>query len=157
MKGRRGILVIIFLVIMIVLFAVWVLHKKWKLQFVEIDSVDTNRVLTNEEQIMWFTIRHNNYSGFFSIDILKSYGIEIEDSFFEWDNYTYVFTIGHKLKSIEYSYSIFKNRNIVGFPKQLIGIVTLEANAVNKVFIYRIRKMDIDCDYHDPSAFVTYT
>ena len=62
-----------------------------------------------------------------------------------------------KLKSIKYSYSVSKNRKFLFFPKQLIGQVTLDKNMIDKIFIYRIEKMDIDCDFHNPQAYVSYS
>ena len=37
-----------------------------------------------------------------------------------------------------------------------MGHVTLKEETTDKVYIYRIPKMDIDCDYHEPQRAVTF-
>jgi len=145
------------LVVVLAILSVLTFNKKWDIQFVEIASYDTGNALPHEDPLVWFTLRHDRYKGFFSISQLENYGVETQDMYFDYDNYTYIFTIGHELKSIEYSYSIFKNRRFIVFPKEAIGIVTLDETLVERVFVYRIKRMDIDCDYHDRRAYVTFS
>ena len=109
------------------------------------------------EHVQWFSLRHNDYCGSFSADFLKIYEAEADDIAFDFDNYTYIFTIGHELVNIEYSYSQFKNRRLLFFPEQLVGIVTLDENLVDMVFVYRVKRMNIDLDYHSPRVNVYFT
>ena len=158
MKKKWGIVVTsVILVVVLIILTAWLFNKKWDIQFVEVASYDTGKALPHKDPLVWFSQRHDKYQGFFSIQELENYGIETQDMSFDLKNHTYIFTIGHELKSIEYSYSIFKKRRFIILPKQVIGIVTLDETLVNKVFVYRIRKMDIDCDYHDPKAYVTFS
>ena len=80
-----------------------------------------------------------------------------DDIVFDYDHYTYIVTIGHELINIEYSRSDMKNRIYGIFPKQYVGHVTLKEDLTDKVYIYRIKKMDIDCDYHEPNRSVTFS
>ena len=161
LKKKWGLLmsIIVLLVFAHILVAAffWLSYKTWTLQFTEIASYDTGRVLTSEETLVWFSLRHDDYQGFFSSDILKNLGVDAESMIFDFEQNTYVITIGHELRDIKYRYSTFKKRRFVILPKQAIGIVTLDGSLVNKVFVYRIRKMDIDCDYHDRRAYVTFS
>ena len=49
-----------------------------------------------------------------------------------------------------------KNRVMVIFPKQYIGKVVLCEEDTGKVYIYRVKKMDIDCDYHEREKNVSF-
>ena len=49
-----------------------------------------------------------------------------------------------------------KNRKFIFIPKQFIGKVELKKDFSNRVYIYKIKKMDIDCDYHDRSKNVEF-
>lgn len=122
-------------------------------QVAELDS-DVN------EDIYWFTLRSESYSPFFEKSYLENIiadKTEISDLKLDYDKYTYVVTVGHKLKSLSYSYSSMKNRVFGFIPKQFVGIVDLSSQHTDKVYIYRIKKMDIDCDYHDRESNVTFS
>ena len=95
----------------------------------------------------------------YAIGLLETYGVDHMDLSipFDFDNYTYIFTIGHELRSIQYSYSVFKNRQFIIFPRDLIGIADLDENLENKVFVYRIRRQEIGSDLKNPRAHVTFS
>lgn len=149
---------IIIIVIITIIITVCLYQKNWSIDFEEITSYDINPTINlDESNIVWFSLRDKKYEGFYSNKMLDNYGIDSQNITFDYDQYTYIFTIGHKLNSIKYSYSLFKNRQFVFFPKQFIGEVNLDENLQNKVFVYKIMKMDIDCDYHSPKSHVTFS
>jgi len=155
---KRGIVVaIIVLVVVIAAASVWYIHNNKSIQFVEIASFDTGQVLTREEKVVWFSLRHESYNGFFSAELLNNYGVETEHMTFDFENYTYIITVGHELRGVEFSYSVFKNRKYFILPDQFVGKVTLDDNLVNRVFFYRVRRMNIDLDYHSPRSHVTFS
>jgi hypothetical protein len=158
-KKRKKILRYILIVVLfiLVLMSIFLYKKRWDIQFEEVAFYETNIVLTQDESLLWFSLRHSNYHGFYSVEYLRNYGVDVSDIEFDFDNYTYIFTIGHELMRLEYSYSQFKNRRFLMFPKQLIGIVTLDEGLVNKVFVYKINRMDIDLDYHAPRTNVYFS
>lgn len=128
--------------------------KNRNIIFEEFEEYSVNS--TEIESNIWFTLRDEKFNGFYSTEKLKQYGIETDNISFDFEHYTYVITIGHKLKDIKYSYSLTKNRKLLIFPKQFIGRVTLDKDSENKIFIYKIKRMDIDCDYHDPKSYVSF-
>ena len=105
---------------------------------------------------LWFTLRSPEYSGFFPEESLDTLGVDYNDIPFDYNRYTYIITIGHELLDIKYSRSDMKNRIYGIFGKQYVGHVTLKEETTDKVYIYRIPKMDIDCDYHEPQRAVTF-
>ena len=108
----------------------------------------------NDSELVWFTLRDEKFNGFFSDDILDNYKVEYSE--FDYSKYTYVICVGHELKSISYSNSETKNRKLLIFPKQFVGIVSLSEEKSCNLYIYRIPKMDIDCDYHNRSRLVSF-
>ena len=107
-----------------------------------------------DDNTYWFSLRDEKYNGFFTEEYLRNYGVEFSD--FDYENYTYIVTLGHELKRITYSPKEMKNRVMVIFPKQYIGNVVLGKEDTGKVYIYRVKKIDIDCDYHERDNNVSF-
>jgi len=155
-EKRSMVIKALLLIAVIALVLIWLFYMRWNLPFEEVGSFDTGRELTHEEERVWFTIRHEKD---YRIGLLETYGVDYMDLSipFDFDNYTYIFTIGHELRSIQYSYSVFKNRQFIIFPRDLIGIADLDENLENKVFVYRIRRQEIGSDLKNPRAHVTFS
>lgn len=117
-------------------------------------SIDINSKVFNETY--WFSIRDDSYNGFFDVQYLDKIGVNYSHLDFDYSKYTYVITIGYELSKISYSYHDMKNRKFIFIPKQFIGKVELKKDFSNRVYIYKIKKMDIDCDYHDRSKNVEF-
>ncbi|MBP0960160.1 MAG: hypothetical protein J5992_08545 [Oscillospiraceae bacterium] len=107
-----------------------------------------------DDNTYWFSLRDEKYNGFFTEEYLRNYGVKFSD--FDYENYTYIVTFGHELKGITYSPKKTKNRVMFVFPKQYIGKVVLCKENTGKVYIYRVKKMDIDCDYHERDKNVSF-
>ncbi len=88
--------------------------------------------------------------------MLESYCEDYETGQLDRENYTYVVTCGHKLKNISYNLFETKNRKFIVFPKQFVGRVVLEYEESDNIYIYKIKKIDIDCDYHDRARNVYF-
>jgi hypothetical protein len=110
----------------------------------------------NINYTFWFTIRDELFNGWFTNDYLTNMGIDISNIEFDYNKYTYVITIGYELHRISYSYSDMKNRKFGFVPKQFVGKVELQRELKNIVYIYRIKRMDIDCDYHERNRNVFF-
>ena len=152
------ILIIIFGVILIVGGAIWVIYSRTykSIEFEQVCEKDAN--FESDRHIKWFTLRSSEYGGFYSEESLNTLGVEdYDDIVFDYDQYTYIITIGHELINIEYSRSDMKNRIYGIFGKEYVGHVTLKEEETDKVYIYRIPKMDIDCDYHEPERDVVFS
>jgi len=127
-------------------------NRRNSLEFTLIQTVPVAEKFYGDE-LKWFSVRDEKFQGFHGTgeEMLrgftgKSFDLDIE-------NYTYIVTIGHELESLKFSLSAIKNTFP---PKQFVGIITPKEERADLIYIYRIKKMDIDYDYHDPSGFVTF-
>lgn len=152
------VLIIIFCMILFIGGGIWMIYLR-TFKSIEFEQVcEKQATFERSRHILWFTLRSSEYSGFYSEESLDTLGVEnYEDIAFDYDRYTYIVTIGHELISIEYSRSDMKNRIYGIFGKQYVGHVTLKEEATDKVYIYKIKKMDIDCDYHEPERDVIFS
>ena len=125
----------------------------YNIPFENIETVKEPSGFSENIDAIWFTLRDEKYKGFFPNNTLSDYGIDIDMDF---QTYTYVITCGHEMTKLERSYSKMKNK-IFGFlPKQFIGQITLKEADDHMIHIYRIPKMDIDCNYHQREQYVQW-
>ena len=129
---------------------------EFKLTFEQIEQIPISTDSNHKNGLVWFTLRDEKYNGFFSTEMLDNYGTTSDELNMDFSNYTYIVTLGHKLENIRYSFSQMKNRKYLFIPKQFVGIVNLQYEYSPNIYIYRIKKMDIDCDYHEPNKNVFY-
>lgn len=115
------------------------------------------KLTLNSQQLLWFTLRDESFNGFFDISMLDMLGVDYSDIEIDYNKHTYVVTIGYELTDLSYSYSEMKNRKLVIFPKQFIGKVELKDEFNEMIYIYKIERLDIDCDYHDRAKNVSFT
>lgn len=131
-----------------------VYNAKFDLPFEPVERIAVDDIPDSEPA--WFSLRDEKYSGFFTLEKLTEYGADASDLSFDFSHYTYIVTCGHELRSIKYSLSQTKNRRFLFIPKQFDGIVELQYDSSPYVYIYRVKKLDIDCDYHEMSKNVSY-
>lgn len=143
--------VLLFLILIILMY-----KKEFKLSFEQIEQIPVSTNSFSDKELIWFTLRDEKYCSFYSSEILLNYGVSPDKINMDFSKYTYVVTIGHELESINYSFSRMKNRKFLFIPKQFVGIVNLQYECSPNLYIYRIKKMDIDCDYHEPNKNVYY-
>lgn len=149
---KKTFTIIIPIVIIAALITGYIFHNKdYNLKYTLVYSEFCDNINGDE---YWFSLRDEKYNGFFTEGYLRNYGVEFSD--YDYENYTYIVTLGHELKEITYSPKEMKDRVMVIFPKQYIGKVVLDKNDTGKVYIYRVKKMDIDCDYHERSKNVSF-
>lgn len=147
---------IILSILFLLIFAMSIYKKDFELPFEQVEQISASAEALSENEPVWFTLRDEKYGGFYSSEKLLDYGVALNDFDLDFSNYTYVITLGHKLESISFSYSKMKNRKFLFVPKQFVGIVKLQYEYSPNIYIYRIKKMDIDCDYHEPSKNIFY-
>ena len=109
---------------------------------------EKNRFCSWRDSNFWHTIRDEKFHPFYGLEILQKADLP-SDVTIDTQKYTYVVTYGRQLKQIQYRYLDMKNRTLFLLPKQFVGRVLLGKETTEKIYIYRIRKMDIDCDYHN--------
>ena len=110
-----------------------------------------------EKMPIWFSVRDKKYSGFFDEELLSEHCVGYRKDELDLENYTYIVTCGHKLKEISYSFCETKNRKLLFIPKQYVGRVILYYEENSYIYIYKVKKIDIDCDYHDRNKNVYFT
>lgn len=139
-------------------------NVNFNLKFEYVGTLSGNSTYTSDNSsslfTSWFTIRDQSYNGFYDegqLDFMVKSKDDLKNYDFDYDNYTYVVTVGHELKKISYSYSQMKNRKFLFIPKQFVGNVILDKNNTDNIYIYRIKKMDIDYDYHDRNRGVSFS
>lgn len=159
MKHRRFCTAfIMFSILLFIAGSVWTIIYTRTFRSIDFEQVCEKDYNTEKgKEHFWFTIRSPEFSGFYSEESLDTLGVDYNGVTFDYDRYTYIITIGHELLNIEYSRNDMKNRICGIFGKQYVGHVTLKEEATDKVYIYRINKMDIDCDYHEPRRAVTFS
>lgn len=147
---------IILSILFFIIFIMSIYKKEFELPFEQVEQISVSADVLSEKTLVWFTLRDEKYCGFYSSEMLLNYGIMPDKLDMDFSNYTYVVTVGHKLENISYSFSQMKNRKFLFIPKQFVGIVNLQYECSSNLYIYRIKKMDIDCDYHEPNKNVFY-
>ena len=108
------------------------------------------------KNLKWFTIRDQKYNGFFNEGMFDTLHVLVNTKDFDYSKYTYVVTVGHELEELSYSYSCMKNRNMFLLPKQFVGKAVLNLETTDQIYIYRTKKIDLDCDYHERDKNVLY-
>lgn len=104
------------------------------------------------EGILWYTVTDEKYQQFFSIDEIKK-SIHYD---FDTENYSYIVCRNHQLKKMTFKISNPKKRKFIFFPYEIVGNAVLDKEADNKIYVYRIRKMNITIDYHNPDSCTFY-
>ena len=145
---------IVILILLVIVFCIYHLPIYREIKYEVVFEKDAKTDLS-DAYLKWFTVRDGKYNGFFDLEMLESY-IGEEHEKLDVVDYTYIVTVGRQLKSISYSYSQMKNRNSIGLPKQFIGKVVLSEEQTNKIYVYKVKKIDIDCDYHNPNINIIY-
>lgn len=158
MKNLKKILIVFLVLILIggIMFFKYTIPNYRNINFDEVYQCDIDANTEIFNKTYWFSIRDNSYNGFFDIGYLDKIGVDCSKLDFDYSKYTYIITIGYELSDISYSYHDMKNRKLIFIPKQFIGKVKLKKEFDNKVYIYKIKKMDIDCDYHNRSKNVEF-
>jgi hypothetical protein len=143
MKNERAkhimyIIIGVLLFISIVLNLILVYQHEFYLDFEEV-----YREKREDIKIMgrWYSIKDKKYRGFYSEENFPNYN-------FDCDNYTYIVTFGYELETISYSFSrmIDKRKVSLGLPRQFVGEVVYEDVPTNYVYIYKVKKLNIDRD-----------
>lgn len=149
--------IVLLVILVMIIGRIFFYNQKYPLDFEKVTEIKKGQ---DNNDLYWFTLRDEEYNGFYGIEMLENLSSNIDDVDnidFDYENYTYVITIGHELKSISYSYSDMKNRKFLFIPKQFVGDVVLDSMETDKLYIYKIKKMDIDCDYHDKDVGINFS
>lgn len=125
--------------VLLVLNIYLVYNHYFELDFIKVTDYTSDFKTSKSQNLYWFSLSNG---GCFTKETLDRYGVDLD---FEPDysKYTYIVTVGYKLNDISYSLNARKNH------VQFIGKVILDDEFTNKIYIYRVKRMNIDCDYHE--------
>ncbi|MCH5191335.1 MAG: hypothetical protein J1F23_04145 [Oscillospiraceae bacterium] len=97
----------------------------------------------------YFFIRSDEYINFYDgfemlEEIIPDYDFEKLDT----EQFTYLVSVNGTVNTIEYSGRNCKMRNAIGLPVTYTAFLDYEKTNDNIIRIYKIKKIDIDYDYH---------
>lgn len=153
MKNSRIFISVTLIMILLFFLGKLTYYHRFNINFESITSVKVSDSLISSGVLpYWFTLRNN---GWYTKDVLPESIQDSEDLVFDFKHYTYVITSGYEMEKLEYSFSNMKNRRkYIPLPKQYIGEIYLNKNYDGMIHFYRIKKIDIDHDYHLPESGV---
>ena len=114
----------------------------------------------NEEtrkSLPWFTIVNDRYDPMFDLNSLENYGVDINNVKYKFDleNYSYIVCYGHELERLTYRYiKPIKRKGLI--PDALTGKATMSSKNQDNIYIYRIRRKNVVCYFHDMDICTKY-
>jgi hypothetical protein len=140
--------------VLIIIFAVLYWHD-FDLSYEYVAEIPIQVDSDSSKDRYWFTLRNQKYHGFYDEEMLYNLsGLSKVAVDFDYQDYTYVVTYKHQLNRLSISLSRMKDRNAFLLPKQFVGKIYLERKETNSIYIYRVKSIDLDCDYHKISDHV---
>ncbi len=149
----KWVLTFIIILLFLIVLAIFVYFYRFSIKF-ELVEIVPNTVSLNSESFYWYSIRSEEYQPMYGGENLSDRG-DFRTKF-DTEKYTYLVLLGHQLLELKCSLSESETRNVIGFPNQLVGLVTLSKEKDNCVRIYRIKKMNLDSDIHEPERGVSF-
>ena len=141
-KLQKIFIVFVCVVLIGVLIFISLYNRVFLLDFTLIETVKNDTIPQITSRPIWLSIRDEKYCGFYDTEYFSDYGIDVDK--LDLNNYTYIVTFGYKLNSI--SYSPRKCNYTSGlFLREYTGIVDLDDNFNFEIYVYQIKKMNIDC------------
>lgn len=114
--------------------------------------VDKREAVSVSEAIdsNYFFIKDDSYQGFYDgVLRLQEYIPDYDISALNTQEYTYVVSVNCKIEEITYSGRACKRRTLFVFPDVYTANVTVDNTSDNMLRIYRMKKINIDYDYHN--------
>lgn len=158
MKTLKRLKFIVLFIIILFLILICCIITPINLQFEYVDKIPIEYNEEINSDTPWFTVVNEEYAPLFGLGNLQgSYGVDVESvqSDFDLNNYSYVVCYGHELNRITYSY-LNPKRRIGLIPYELTAKATLSSEKQNYIYIYRIKKANIVCNYHDMDSCTEY-
>jgi len=101
---------------------------------------------------IWYTLKSNSFNGFD-----KNSPEYFDDIKLDYNKYTYIVVNDYQLKKLKYTWKEVNLRKMVIFPDLYVGFATLDKQKTGKTYLYRIKKMNIDSDYHGKNSRNTFS
>lgn len=97
----------------------------------------------------YFFIKSEKYNNFYDgFERLKQLSPDYDTQKLDAEHFTYVVSVNGTITEINYSGKNCKRRNAIGLPKTYTAFLDYEKTNDNTIRIYKIKKVDIDYDYH---------
>ena len=109
------------------------------------------------KSLPWFTIVNDRYDPMFDLDSLENYGVDINNVKYKFDleSYSYVVCYGHELKRLTYRYiKPIKRKGLI--PYALTAKAIMSSENQDNIYIYRIRRKNIVCYFHNMDICTKY-
>lgn len=147
MKQFLKIISVVFIVAVILLAHTFLITHTIKTELIEEIKYDKPYSYAYGEK--YFFIKDEGYNGFYDgKTVLKHYLSEFDFSLLDTEEYTYFVCVGGKLNSIKYNGRKCKLRTYFAFPDEYEAIIDSEVLDDGVIRIYRMKKINIDYDYH---------
>lgn len=120
-------------------------------------EIEVDENLLADEQFPWISVIDEKFDPLFTEEYLgNKYGSQIlkHEDFSDKDNCTYIVTFGRKLHSIAYKCIEARTKHLGFIPKQLIGKVSLSDETDNKIYVYKIQKINLVSDYYNGNYYL---
>ena len=127
------------------------------IDFKYVTEIEVDENLLENESFPWMSIIDEKYHPFFNEGYLKNnYGSQIleHEDFSDKDKCTYIVTFGRKLDSIAYKRSEARTKYLGFIPRQLIGKVSLSDETDNKIYVYKIQKINLVNDMYNGNYYL---
>ena len=93
----------------------------------------------------------------FDLNSLENYGVDINNVKYKFDleNYSYIVCYGHELERLTYRYiKPIKRKGLI--PDALTGKATMSSKNQDNIYIYRIKRKNVVCYFHDMDICTKY-
>lgn len=147
MKKRMIIFSVLFFIAVIVFADVFLITHTVKTELVREAKYDSRYSYSYGEK--YFFIKDEEYNGFYDgRTILENYLPEFDTESLDTEKYTYFVCVGRRLDSIKYNGRSCKRRTCFAFPDEYEAIIEAEETNDSFIRIYRMKRINIDYDYH---------
>lgn len=135
----KRIFLILIMVILIIINILLIYKHYFKIKF---EEVYRESYIVSEDSIIWHSTRAETLSNS-GCNNKEIFSVDFND--YNFEKYTYVICYGHELVDLSYSFSEIKNSNGLYF----IPRAVLKMEKKDMVYIYRLKKINIDYDMHE--------
>ncbi|MCM1363775.1 MAG: hypothetical protein NC122_01260 [Faecalibacterium sp.] len=145
---RVALLIVTIIYIMGIVYSLNVFIITHKIDIEQIDEIKHEN-MTAAYPDKYFVVKDESFNGFYDgFEYLSRLLPDYDKEKLDTDNYTYFVSLSRKINLIKYNGSNCKARTYLGFPETYSAIIDCDETMDETIRIYRMRKINIDFDYH---------
>ena len=160
-EGANGLMdkckiIIVFTALLIIIIGnTFLVTHSPQLEFIE--EIEYSNSPVDSYNIKYFFIKDEDYNGFYDgLKVLSYFVPEYDLSKLDTNKYTYIVSVNREIESVKYSGLKCKRRTFVFFPDEYQAEIECSENKHDGMLrIYKMKKINIDYDYHDDN-FINY-